>query len=68
MKIIKVEGYKAFHGDMHIVPTSALYPPFYICDKDWLYKPDTDCWYGDGRSFPADICHIVDADKTERDE
>lgn len=68
MKIIQVEGYKAFHGDMHIVPTNTLYPPFYICDKDWLYKTDTDCWYGDGRSFPANICHIVDADKAERDE
>lgn len=65
-KIIKVEGYKAFHGDMHIIPTNKLYQPFYICDKDWLYKPDTNCWYGDGRSFPADICNIMDlADNDE---
>lgn len=56
--MIKVEGYKAFHGDMKIVPKNAFYLPFYICDKDWLYKPDTDCWYGDGRSFPAEICEI----------
>ena len=68
MRIISVEGYKAFHGDMHIVPTNKLYPSFYICDKDWLYKPDTNCWYGDGRSFPAEICEIIDNDITERDE
>lgn len=56
--MIKVEGYKAFHGDMKIVPKDVSYPPFYICDKDWLYRPDTDCWYGDGRSFPAKICEV----------
>ena len=56
--MIKVEGYKAFHGNMKIVPKNAFYLPFYICDKDWLYKPDTNCWYGDGRSFPAEICEI----------
>lgn len=60
--MIKVEGYIAFHGDMRITPKNSLYPPFYICDKDWLYKPDTDCWYGDGRSFSADICSIVKED------
>ena len=56
--MIKVEGYKAFHGNMKIVPKNAFYLPFYICDKDWLYKPDTNCWYGDGRSFPAEICEV----------
>jgi hypothetical protein len=54
--MIKVEGYKAFHGDMKITPKNALYRPFYICDKDWLYKPDTGCWYGNGSSYPAEIC------------
>ena len=68
MRVISVEGYKAFHGDMKIVPKNTMYSSFYICDKDWLYKPDTDCWYGDGRSFPANICEIVNKDVTERDE
>ena len=68
MRIIKVEGYKAFHGDMQITPKNTLYPAFYISDKDWLYKPETDCWYGDGRSFPADICTIINKDVIERDE
>ena len=60
--MIKVEGYKAFHGDMLITPKRALIAPFYIKDKDWLYKPTTDCWYGDGRSFPADICEPIEED------
>lgn len=67
-RIICVEGYKAFHGDMRIVPLNFLYPAFYVCDKDWLYKPDTKCWYGDGRSFPAEVCEIVDNDRSENDE
>lgn len=58
--MIKVEGYKAYHGDMKIIPKNILYQPFYICDKDWLYKPDTDCWYGGGYSFPAEICEPVE--------
>ena len=60
--MINVEGYKAFHGDMKIVPKNVLYRPFYIVDKDWLYRPDTDCWYGDGSSFPAEICEPVEND------
>lgn len=55
--MIKVEGYKAFHGNMLITPASGA-PSFVICG-DWLYKPDTDCWYGAGQSFPADVCKIV---------
>lgn len=58
--MIQVEGYKAFHGDMKITPKNTLYPEFHITDKDWLYKPDTQCWYGDGRSFPAGICEPIE--------
>ena len=66
--MIKVEGYKAFHGDMQISPKNGFYPPFYICDKDWLYKPDTDCWYGNGQSFPSAICEPIINNNLERDE
>lgn len=52
--LIKVEGYKAFHGSMKI--EHRLRGPEIIEDKDWLYKPDTDCWYGAGRSFHDDFC------------
>ena len=61
--MIKVEGYKAFHGTMKVSPNNGLYTPFYITDKDWLYKPDTDCWYGNGQSFPAAICEPIKENK-----
>lgn len=58
--MIKVEGFKAFHGDMTIIPKNTLYQSFYVCDKDWLYRPDTDCWYGNGSSYPAEICEPIE--------
>lgn len=61
--MIKVEGYKAFRGTMRIVPISAKFKPFEL-RADWLYKPDTGCWYGKGSSFMEDICEIVE-DETE---
>lgn len=63
--MIKVEGYKAFHGTMRIVPKNMNVEPMIINDTDWLYKPDTKCWYGDGRSFAEEICEIVE-DENER--
>ena len=61
MKMIRVEGYKAFRGTMQVTPGNPAYPPF-ILDGDWLYKPDTDCWYCKGRSFPAFTCEPLDAE------
>ena len=58
--MIKVEGFKAFHGDMKITPTNGLYPPFYVCDTDWLYRPDTKCWYGNGSSYTEQICEPIE--------
>ena len=56
--MIKVEGYKVFRGVMKITPKTAKVKPFEL-EGDWLYKPDTDCWYGKGSSFSNDICEIV---------
>jgi hypothetical protein len=58
--MIRVEGFMAFHGDMKIIPKNSLYPPFHIVNKDWLYRPDTDCWYGNGQSFQADMCEPLE--------
>ena len=66
--MIKVEGYIAFHGDMKITPIVSDKEAFYISDKDWLYKPEYDCWYGDGRSFPAEICEPIENNNLNRDE
>lgn len=52
--MISVEGYKAFHGDITIKPKN-MERTITISDKDFLYKPDFNCWYGGGRSFGADI-------------
>jgi hypothetical protein len=56
--MIEVEGYKAFNGVMRIVPKNVLFKPFEV-NGDWLYKPETDCWYGGGSSYPASICEVV---------
>ena len=56
--MIKVEGFKAFHGVMMITPKSKCVQPFEV-ESDWLYKPEFDCWYGNGRSYVADICTVV---------
>ena len=60
--MINVEGYKAFHGSMQI---NWLHTTELIKDKDWLYKPDTNCWYGVGRSFPADVCTPIEENKND---
>lgn len=56
--MIKVEGYKAFHGKMKISPVSGREP--FVLECDWLYKPDTGCWYGNGSSFGEKICEITE--------
>lgn len=56
--LISSEGYKTFRGTMHIIPGNPAFPP-YDLDGDWLYKPDTGCWYCKGRSFPAETCEIL---------
>lgn len=53
------EGYKMFRGTMRIVPKSCQFNPFEV-RADWLYKPDTHCWYGKGFSYVEDICEIVE--------
>ena len=55
--MIKVEGYRAFRGTMRISPKSGAAP--FELTGDWLYKPDTHCWYGQGRSFGEEICEVV---------
>ena len=55
MEMIHVDGYKAFHGKMTITPKCSGVEPFTL-ECDWLYKPDTGCWYGNGQSFPEEIC------------
>ena len=56
-RLMIVEGYSMFHGTMLVTP--------YNSDKtmeitgDWLFKPDTKCWYCRGQSYPYEICKIL---------
>jgi hypothetical protein len=59
--MIKVDGYWAFRGTMQIRPVSA--EPFEL-KGEFLYIPDTKCWYDGKGSFPAEICTVI-TDETE---
>lgn len=52
------EGYKAFRGTMRIVPKNPSMKPYELT-ADWLYKPEYQCWYGRGSSFPEEICEVL---------
>lgn len=58
MDMICVEGYKAFRGTMRIAPQNDFFKGFDL-SGEWLYRPDTDCWYCKGQSFPASICEPI---------
>ena len=57
MKPIAVEGYIYFHGVVLVKACAVDMPPAQVFG-DWLYKPDTDCWYCGGHSYPASICRL----------
>lgn len=62
------EGYKAFRGTMRIVPKNPNMKPYELT-TDWLYKPEYQCWYGRGSSFPEEICEVlVDLTETPSNE
>lgn len=63
--MIEVEGYKAFRWTMRIKLRNGARPFELTCD--WLYKPDTGCWYGMGRSFVAEICEVVNDESVQHD-
>lgn len=46
------EGYKMFYGSALVTPRNDTIQPFRPIGV-WLYRPDTDCWYVEGRSFVA---------------
>lgn len=55
--MLKCEGYKMFYGAATITPCNPKRPdlrPFDVTGT-WLYKPEYDCWYCAGASYPADI-------------
>ena len=56
--LIVCEGYQMFRGTMQVSYQGTAQAE--DITGDWLYRPDTDCWYCRGRSYPAEICEIVE--------
>lgn len=56
--MLKCEGYKMFRGKATIIPTNKAFGPFEVYGT-WLYKPEYDCWYVKGDSYPASIVHDI---------
>ena len=61
--MLKCEGYKMFRGT-GVVKNIITGATTRTETGDWLYKPEYDCWYVNGSSFPAE-CMTVINDETE---
>lgn len=55
--MLSCEGYKMFDGKATVTPASDRFPSK-VEDGVWLYKPEYDCWYVNGHSYPAKIVDI----------
>lgn len=55
--MLTCEDYKMFKGSMKIIPKSSM--PEYVVSGVWLYKPDCECWYCNGSSYPSNVCQIL---------
>lgn len=67
--MLRSEGFKMFRGKGEIrqALTGRLVE---VQEGDWLYNPEYDVWYVNGRSYPAECVRIVrdDTENTERVE
>ena len=59
-KMIVVEGFKAFRGKMRI--TFDRGNSAHVIRGDWLYKPETKCWYCNGSSYPLRCCEVLEVE------
>jgi len=55
-RLMIVEGYSMFHGTMQVSDYSGQRTT--EITGDWLFKPDTKCWYCRGESYPHEMCKI----------
>lgn len=55
--MLKCEGYMMFKGKAMVIPVSDRFPAR-MEDGVWLYKPEYECWYVNGHSYPAKIVDI----------
>lgn len=63
--MLQCEGYKMFRGSMRIDAPRGEWNGRVISGV-WLYKPEYDCWYCDGGSYPAEVMCLVE-DETKDD-
>lgn len=54
--MLSCEGYKMFYGSARVdpLPGTGWYE-----NGTWLYKPEYDCWYVNGHSYPAVLIHDI---------
>ena len=60
--MLKAEGYVMFVGSALITPLNDTITPFRV-HGTWLFKPTTDCWYVNGRSFDKHIVSDIEEDE-----
>ena len=64
MEVLEAEGYKMFKGVMEVtcytidIKAKKRTSEKKYIEGTWLYKPDTECWYCNGSSYPDTICRI----------
>lgn len=56
--MLECEGYKMFKGQATIVPINKYIPEF-VEKGTFLYKPEHNCWYVNGHSYPAKIVERI---------
>ena len=59
--MLTCEGFRMFHGTAKVTPKNPQFEPFRPYGT-WLYKPDYDCWYVAGHSYPASIVSEIEED------
>lgn len=52
--MLTCEGYIMFYGYGTVTSRNPKFPTMRILGT-WLYKPEFDCWYCNGSSYPAEI-------------
>ena len=60
MAMISSDGLRAFRGVMKITPVNGK--DAFFLEGDWVYRSESGCWYGCGRSFGENICTIYEQD------
>ena len=56
--MITVEGYKMFRGALVLKPGG--HSDIVRIEGEFLYKPEYDCWYGNGSSYPSSLIELIE--------